>query len=145
MIVIFDENAGGQIDKALALLFENGVEFTSIQTLKLRGTKDIDLFPLLKERMKDYDRVVFISCDTTILRRPPEIQALKESGMIVFMCPSSFSQKSLWDRAAILIGSFNAIYEKASKVKPPNSQTGKVFSLPACKGHLISANQIKEK
>lgn len=137
MLVIFDENLPPRIVHILKDLCEDAsVSIESTRSLELNGEKDIPLFGKLHERAGD-DKLVLITGDTEINRNSPAIQALKEAGVIAFICPRKLSQKGLVSKITYILNMWEALcaVAKSSKIK-------KVYRLPPCPN--VTASQITD-
>lgn len=115
MVFVFDENIPQNIVIALSKLDEaalSGHEIHSVYDLGFNGLKDVDLFPKIRERFGE-EKCVFISGDKMILKRKPEIEELKRSGLISFICAPSSCAKPLYERAVYVLNAWKSIVSLA--------------------------------
>lgn len=132
MMFVLDENIPNKISQVLNVLDPSWGqhEIKSINDLGLNGCKDVDLFPKLKDIAKQKKKkCIFITGDSLIFQRKPEIQSFKNNDMIAFVCPPSFCNKPFWERTVYMMNCWQAISNKAERAKKKE-----VFGLPAYKG-----------
>lgn len=119
MVFVFDENIPQNIVLALSKLDESamvGHEIHSVYDLGFNGLKDVELFPRIRKRFGD-EKCVFISGDKMILRRKPEIEELKRSGLISFICAPSSCEKPLYERAIYVLSAWKSIMCLAERAR----------------------------
>ena len=103
MVFVFDENIPSKIVETLSALYKDCAgthNLYSVEQLNMRGTKDVDLMPKIKETFPG-EKCIFISGDKNILKRPPELEAIKNVGFVGFICAPSSCQKNFLERGLI--------------------------------------------
>ncbi|MDR2098924.1 MAG: hypothetical protein LBO78_02765 [Rickettsiales bacterium] len=140
MLLVFDENIPIRVAELLqSMNEEEGLVIEHNYTLGLRGFLDTEFIKAIKTKAGT-NKCAIVTGDGRMLKRKPEIQALKDNGIIDFICAPSFTDKPLFDRAAYILNSWFAILDKLKKAKP-----GDVYVLPACRGHWTAPSDIKKK
>lgn len=137
MFFVFDENIPPKLPNLVNDIFTNisNVEVYSVKDLELLGTSDVELFKRIKE-FSNGKKCILVSGDRCITKRPPEIQSLKENGLIAFLCPPSVCKKTLQDRILYILNAWKGICEVAS-----HSKERDIYLLPAKMG--LTATEIK--
>ena len=128
MVFVFDENIPQNIVFALSKLDEVVLaehKIHSVYDLGFNGLKDVDLFPRIKETFAG-EKCAFISGDKMILKRKPEIEELKRSGLIGFICAPSSCTKPLFERSLYVLNAWKSIIELAEKAR-----SRLVYKIPA--------------
>lgn len=136
MVFIFDENIPRNIVTALSMLDEGGLaehEIHSVYDLDFNGLKDVELFPKIRERFGDA-KCVFISGDRMILKRKPEIEGLKNSGLISFICAPSSCGKTLYERAVYVLNAWKSIVYLSERAR-----RCVVYKIPASSSNITPA------
>jgi hypothetical protein len=68
---------------------------------------------------------IVLSHDRAMTRRAPELEALRRSGLTVFMLARAWSSQKMWDQAAALVRWWPRILEQAELIAG-----GAVFEVP---------------
>lgn len=128
MVFVFDENIPSKIVETLSVLYKDcgsSHKLHSVETLNLRGVKDVDLMPKIKAKFPD-EQCVFVSGDGRILKRPLEFEAVKQAGFIGFICAPKSCQKGFLERALYIMNLWPAIVNIAEQSHPKT-----VYKMPA--------------
>lgn len=138
---IFDENMSPKLADALKAL--RGEDIDSIKNLGLLGKSDEELFSEFKKYSAN-SKCVFISGDKAIRKNKPELESLRDSNLIAFFCPPSFSsKKKAWEKVVYIVNAWDAIVELAKESKPKD-----LYNLPAqsvTKRSILTASSKKKK
>lgn len=128
MVFVFDENIPSKIVETLSALYKDCAgthNLYSVEQLNMRGTKDVDLMPKIKETFPE-EKCIFISGDKNILKRPPELEAIKNVGFVGFICAPSSCQKNFLERGLYIMNLWPRILELAEK-----SRQKTIYKMPA--------------
>lgn len=128
MVFVFDENIPGKIVETLSVLYKdcNGVhDLYSVYTLGLRGIKDEDLMSKIKELFPNV-KCVFVSGDKNILKRKPELDAVRKAGFVGFFCAPSSCHKNFFERGLYIMNLWPTIVSLAESATPKT-----MFQMPA--------------
>ena len=128
MVFVFDENIPSKIVETLSALYKDcaGIhDLYSVEQLNMRGTKDVDLMPKIKEMFPE-EKCIFISGDKNILRRPPELEAIKNAGFVGFVCAPKSCQKNFLERGLYIMNLWPRILEISEKAHPKA-----IYKMPA--------------
>lgn len=128
MVFVFDENIPSKIVETLSVLYKDCLgchDLYSVENLGLRGVKDVDLMPKIKERFPN-NTCVFISGDRNITKRKPELEAFKQAEFIGFFCSSKSCQKNFFERALYIMNLWPTIMTLAE-----NSQSRAMYQMPS--------------
>lgn len=115
MKFFIDNNLSPKLARAMSAL--EGEHGDQVVHLREKFPQDISDENWMRSLSVDTDWFV-ITCDKRISKKPHELKAWKESGLVVFFLKSGWLSIGFWDIAWQLIKKWDDIKDFAEKAKP---------------------------